>query len=78
MRDTHVVIVDHHRQHIDWRAIRAQNDHVVQLIVANFDVALNLVLDCRHTLARCFYPYCERCIRVLVFRDVAPRRTEQG
>jgi hypothetical protein len=49
VRHAHVVVVDHHRQHVGRRAIGAQQDHVVELRVLDRDLALHGVLD--HGLA---------------------------
>ena len=43
--DPHVVIVDHDRKHVGRRAVRAQQDEVVELGVLDGDPALNLVVD---------------------------------
>ena len=39
--DAHVVIVDHHRQHVGRRAVGAQQDQVVELGVLDRDLALD-------------------------------------
>jgi hypothetical protein len=49
MGHAHVMVVDHHRQHVDRGAVAAQQDHVVELVVADHDVALDDVAD--HGLA---------------------------
>ena len=41
----HVVIVHHNSQHIDRRAVGAQQDHIVELVIANCHIALNLIAD---------------------------------
>jgi len=46
---TRIVIVDDHRQHIDRRPIGAEQDHVVELLVADHHIALNDIMD--HRLA---------------------------
>src|SRR3546814_19596547 len=43
MADAHIVIVDHHGQHIGGRAVRTQQDHVVEFAVLHGDAALHLV-----------------------------------
>jgi hypothetical protein len=50
MRDAHVMIVDHHRQHIGGGAVRPQQDEIVQLGVLHRHVALNTVVDRRRAL----------------------------
>jgi hypothetical protein len=47
MGDAHVMIVDHHRQHVGRRAVAAQQHHVVELLVADPDLALHQVGDHR-------------------------------
>ena len=48
----HVVIVDHHREHISRGAVRAQDDVIVDLDIADRDPALDRVLDYRLALVR--------------------------
>src|SRR3546814_5125392 len=48
----HVVVVDHHRQHVGRGAVGAQQHHVVELVVAHGDRALNQVLDGRLAVLR--------------------------
>jgi hypothetical protein len=43
--DAHVMVVNHHRQHIGGRAVGAQQDHVVQLCILDDDAALHRILD---------------------------------
>jgi hypothetical protein len=50
--DAHVVIVDHHRQHVGRRAVGAEQDEIVELGVLDGDPALDLVVDRRLALAR--------------------------
>ncbi len=45
MGHAHIVIVHHHGQHIDRRAVRAQQDHIVKLIVADGHIPLHLIAD---------------------------------
>ena len=52
VRDAHVVVVHHHRQHVGRRPVRAQQHHVVELVVAERHVALHRVLDHRLAVAR--------------------------
>ena len=49
--DAHVVIVDHDCEHIGRRAVRAQQDEVVELGVLHGHAALDLVVDDRLALA---------------------------
>ena len=48
--DAHVVVVDHDREHVGRRAVRAQQHEVVEVLVLPHHPALHLVLD--HGLAR--------------------------
>jgi hypothetical protein len=41
----HVVVVDHHRQHVGRRAVGAQQHQVVEVLVLPGDAALHLVVD---------------------------------
>jgi hypothetical protein len=63
--DGHVVVVDHHRQHIGRRAVGAQQHQVVEVLVLPGDAALHLVLD--HCLAG------ERCLEADHRLDVRRR-----
>ena len=47
--DAHVVVVDDDREHVGRRAVGAQEDEVVEVLVLEDDAALHLVLD--HGLA---------------------------
>jgi hypothetical protein len=47
MGDAHVVIVDHHGQHIGWVAVRAQQYEIVELLIGEGHFALHLVVDDR-------------------------------
>ena len=49
MGDAHVVVVDHHRQHVGRVAVAAQQHEVVEVLVLPDHAALDLVLD--HGLA---------------------------
>ncbi len=49
MGDAHVVVVDHHRQHVGRIAVAAQQHEVVEVLVLPDHAALDLVLD--HGLA---------------------------
>ena len=50
--DAHVVVVDHHREHVGRRAVGAEQDEIVELGVLDRDPALDLVVDHRLALAR--------------------------
>ena len=54
--DVHVVVVDHHRQHVGRRAVAPQQDHVVQVGIGHGDAALDQILDHRLALARRLEP----------------------
>ena len=54
--DAHVVIVDHHREHVGRRAVGAEQHEIVELAVLDGDPALDLVLDRRLALARRLQP----------------------
>ena len=52
MGDAHVVVVDHDREIVGRRAVAAQDDEVVEILVGEDDAALHPVLDHRLALAR--------------------------
>ena len=54
MGDAHVVIVDDDGQHVGRRAVRAQQDHVVEILVREHDAALHAVVDHGLAVARRF------------------------
>ncbi len=66
--DAHVVIVDHHREHVGRRAVGAQQDEIVELGVLDGDAALDLVVDHRLALARRLEADDERLVALLVGR----------
>ncbi len=45
--DAHVVVVDDDGEHVGGRAVRAQDDEIVEVAVGEGDSALDLVLDRR-------------------------------
>jgi hypothetical protein len=47
MRHAHVVIVDHHREHIGRRAVRAQEHEIVELGILDGHLALDEIVDRR-------------------------------
>ena len=47
----HVVVVDHHRQHVGRGAVRPQQDEIVELGIGDRDAALDEVLDHGFALA---------------------------
>ena len=49
--DAHVMVVDHHRQHVGRRAVRAEQDEIVDLGIGDGDAALDQVVDRRLALA---------------------------
>ena len=60
MGDAHVVIVDHHGEHIGRAAVRAEQDEIVDLAILDRDPALDLVVDDRLALARRLQPHRRR------------------
>ena len=48
--DIHVVVVDHHREHVGGRAVRAQDDEIVEVLGLEHDFALHVIVH--HDLAR--------------------------
>ena len=43
--DAHVVVVDDDGEHVGGRAVRAQDDEIVEVVVGEGDAALDVVLD---------------------------------
>ena len=43
--DAHIVVIDHNGEHVGRCSVRTQNDHIVELVVANGHVALDLIVD---------------------------------
>ena len=78
MRDTHVMIVHHNRQHISRCAIGAQQHHVVQLIVAEGYLTLNSIGDYGRAVARGFQTNDRWRVRMIGWIGIAPGRLEQG
>ena len=61
VRHAHIVIVDHHRQHIGRRAVRTQQDIVIDLGILHRHPALNRIFDHGFAFLRRFQPDDERC-----------------
>ena len=57
MRYTHVVIVHDDRQHVSWRPVTSEKDHVVELFVCECDVAKHYVSYNRLTGLARLKPY---------------------
>ena len=70
----HVVVIHHHGQHIDRRAVRAQQHHVVQLVVVNCHIALDLVAYHRGSVLRRLDPHHIGRIRMRRRVSIAPGR----
>ncbi len=51
VRHPHIVIVDHHGEHIGGRAVRTQQDHIVQLNILDRHLALDQVANRRRAVA---------------------------
>ena len=73
MGDAHIKIIDHNRQHINRCPVRAQQDHIIQLIVADCDIALHLIFDDSLPALRGFYPDHKRGVRMVFLIDIPPR-----
>ena len=70
--DAHVVVVDHHREHVGRRAVGAQQDEIVELGVLDGDAALDEVLDHGLAVARRLEADDERRVRRARPEPVAP------
>ena len=77
MGHAHIMIVDHHRQHINGRPVRAEQHHVVQLIILNGDIALHPVADHGRAVLRCLDPDHKGRVRVRVWGRIPPGRPEK-
>ena len=78
MGHAHVVVIDDHGQHVDWRPVRPQDDHVIQRLVLDDDAALHLVVDHRLTGAGGLHPDRIGCVGMGGGIGVAPGRQEDG
>ena len=79
MGDAHVEIIDHHGQHIGGRAIRAEHDHIVELVITEGHIALHRVIDHRLAVARRLEAdRIRRAVGVRIVRGVAPRAMIEG
>ena len=45
MCDAHIMVIHDDREHVDRRAVRAQQDHVIELRVIDFHIALHFIAD---------------------------------
>ena len=70
--DAHVMIVDHHREHVGRGAVRAQQDEIVELGILHRHPALDEIVDDRLAIARRFQANDERLVGLFV-ADVPPR-----
>ena len=59
MGNAHIVIIDHHREHIGRRAIRAQQHEIIELGIGHGDLALHQIGDGSLALARGLDPHHE-------------------
>ena len=60
VRDAHVMIVDHHREHICRRSIGAQDHEIIEFGVLHGDATLDAVIDHRLAVTRSLDPHDER------------------
>ena len=74
--DPHVVVVGDDSQVVGRRAVGAQQDEVVELAVAEHDVALDQVVDDGLALPRRAQAHDERLVVARRGRPVAPRRAD--
>ena len=73
MSHAHVVVIHNDGQHINRRAIRAQQDHVIQLFIGDFHITLNFVTDHRRAVLRSFDPHHIWRIRMAGCIRITPR-----
>ena len=71
----HVVIVDHDREHIGRRAIRPQQDEIVEFRILDRDLPLDAVIDRGFTVLRRLQAHDEGAIGFRRRATVAPRAT---
>ena len=57
MGHAHVMIVDHHRQHVGRRPVGAEQDEIVELGIGHCNAALDEILDHRLAVARGLDPH---------------------
>jgi hypothetical protein len=78
MRHAHVMVIDDDGEHISRCPVRAQDDHVVQLVVAETDRALHRILDQRFAVPWRLHSDDEGAVWPGRWIGVAPGRMEQG
>ena len=64
MGHPHVMIVNNNCQHINGRAIRAQQNHIIQLVIAYCYIALDLIFDHRDPVNWGFNAHHKRRVRM--------------
>ncbi|OIQ70399.1 hypothetical protein GALL_479880 [mine drainage metagenome] len=74
--DPHVVVIDDHGEVIGRRAVRAQQDQVVEILVLEGHVALHLVGDQGLALSRGPQPDHIGLVRVIIAVAITPGRTD--
>ena len=78
MRDAHIMIIDHHSEHICRAAIGAQQDEIIDLTRFQSDLALNMVGNGDFIIVRCPQPDRERGIWRRGIAAVTPWRAVRG
>jgi hypothetical protein len=73
----HIVIINDHSQHIDRSAIRAQQDHIVELVIFNGDITLNLICNNRCSTLGGFDPHNISAFRMFGRLYIPPRAAKQ-
>src|SRR6476620_3639267 len=54
--DAHIVVVDNDGEHVSGRAVRTQQDEVIEIFVLPNDASLNLIVDDSFSSERCLEP----------------------
>ena len=62
MRHLHVMVVDDDGKHVGRGAVGTENDHIVEILVADGDCALDRILDCRLAFIRHPHADNEGCV----------------
>ena len=72
MGHPHIMVINHHGQHIGWRAITAQHHQIIQRAMLDGHRALDGVIDGGAAIQRHFQPHCKGQIRGISRVGITP------
>ena len=78
MGHAHVVVVHDDGKHVDGRSVRAQQDHVVHLVIGDRDIPLHGIGNRGRAVARGADADGKGCVGMGALWHVAPGRAEEG